>query len=53
MGFGTAAGYGGVLSGFVVGMQLLKMDAEAGVSAGVRQHLCSVWPAALQAVPRT
>lgn len=47
MGFGTAAGYGGVLSGCVFGFQLLEMEAPQELSAPVRQHLESVWPLAV------
>ncbi len=47
MGFGTAAGYGGVLSGCVFGFQLLEMQASHALGAPVRQHIESVWPQAL------
>ncbi len=52
MGFGTAAGYGGVLSGCVFGLQLLAMEAPATLDAGVRHHLRRVWPAMLDTLPR-
>lgn len=47
MGFGTAAGYGGVLSGCVFGFQLQEMEASQTLSEPVRQHLEAVWPMAL------
>ncbi len=52
MGFGTAAGYGGVLSGCVFGLQLLAMEAPATLDAGVRHHLRRAWPAMLDTLPR-
>lgn len=47
MGFGTASGYGGVLSGCVFGFQLEEMEASPTLSEPVRQHLAAVWPMAL------
>lgn len=52
MGFGTAAGYGGVLSGCVFGLQLLAMEAPATPDARLRRHLRSVWPSTLDALSR-
>lgn len=47
MGFGTASGYGGALSGCVFGFQLLQMEAPMTVDEPLRRHLNEVWPQAL------
>jgi len=47
IGFGTAAGYGGVLSGCMFGFQLDEPTAPVALDRQVRDRLQRVWPAGL------
>lgn len=48
IGFGTAAGYGGVLSGCMFGFQLDTPTAPVALDRQVRERLQRVWPVGLQ-----
>lgn len=47
IGFGTAAGYGGVLSGCMFGFQLDTPTAPVALDRQVRERLQRVWPVGL------
>lgn len=52
IGFGTASGYGGVLSGCMFGFQLDNQSAPGALDPWVRGRLQRVWPAGLQSALR-
>jgi len=52
IGFGTAAGYGGVLSGCMFGFQLDEPSAPVALDRRVQDRLQRVWPSGLQAALR-